>query len=198
MKKICSKCKIEKDFSEFYKRKDTKDGLRQQCKSCHNEVNKIHYQNNCEKVKERVKIWKENNKEYNKIYYQENKEKVKELVKIYSRNKRNTDPIFKLKKNIRTLICNSFKRQEFSKSSRTFNILGCTHDEFENYLFSNAQERYPDFTPEDYLITGKYHIDHIKPLSLASTEQEVIQLCHYTNLQILTAEENMAKHDSYK
>ena len=32
--KICTKCKKEKDLSEFYKRNKHKDGLNQQCKSC--------------------------------------------------------------------------------------------------------------------------------------------------------------------
>ena len=34
MLKRCSKCKIEKDISEFFKRKKNKDGLRYQCKKC--------------------------------------------------------------------------------------------------------------------------------------------------------------------
>ena len=34
--KICSKCKVEKDESEFYKNKSTKSGLHHYCKKCHN------------------------------------------------------------------------------------------------------------------------------------------------------------------
>ena len=33
-KKVCSKCKEEKEVCEFGKRKDSKDGLRSECKSC--------------------------------------------------------------------------------------------------------------------------------------------------------------------
>jgi hypothetical protein len=30
---------------------------------------------------------------------------------------------------------------------------------------------------------GEWHIDHIIPLASANTEKEMIDLCHYTNLQ---------------
>ena len=32
--KVCSKCKEEKEQTEFYKRKTSKDGLRTECKEC--------------------------------------------------------------------------------------------------------------------------------------------------------------------
>jgi len=194
MKKTCNKCCVEKDLSEFHKNKDKKDGLQSECKDC---------------MRNRLEVYRNQNKVKVKEYYQNNLEKFrahqndyynnhKEEIKIYKNNRLKTDPIYKLKHNIRGLIGNSFKRQGYTKSSRTYNILGCTHQEFQNHLFSNAIERYPDFTPSDYLTTNKYHIDHIKPLALAKTIEEVIELCHYTNLQILTAEENMTKADSYE
>jgi hypothetical protein len=42
-----------------------------------------------------------------------------------------------------------------------------------------------------------YHIDHIKPLKLAKTEEEVYILNHYTNLQLLTPKDNLKKSDKY-
>ena len=38
-----------------------------------------------------------------------------------------------------------------------------------------------------------WHIDHIKPLSLATTYDEIIQLNHYTNLQPLWATTEIAR-----
>jgi len=39
----------------------------------------------------------------------------------------------------------------------------------------------------------KVQIDHIKPLKYAKTEEEVIKLCHYTNLQLLKEKDNLEK-----
>jgi hypothetical protein len=38
-----------------------------------------------------------------------------------------------------------------------------------------------------------WHIDHIIPMASATTEEEVIKLNHYTNLQPLWASENIKK-----
>jgi hypothetical protein len=40
-----------------------------------------------------------------------------------------------------------------------------------------------------------WHIDHIIPLSIANTSDEVLTLCHYTNLQPLWASDNHKKSD---
>ena len=77
--KKCTKCGIEKPLSEFYKRKDTKDGHRADCKEC---------------AKARVKKFSENpeNKkkkaEYDARYRQENKEKKAEYYARYRQEKK--------------------------------------------------------------------------------------------------------------
>ena len=40
---------------------------------------------------------------------------------------------------------------------------------------------------------GAWHIDHIIPTCTAKTEEDLIRLNHYTNLQPLWAEENLKK-----
>lgn len=44
--KECARCKISKDFSEFSKKKTTKDGFQHVCKLCHSVYIKEHYSNN--------------------------------------------------------------------------------------------------------------------------------------------------------
>ena len=44
---------------------------------------------------------------------------------------------------------------------------------------------------------GELHLDHVIPISLAETEDEVILLNHYSNYQLLSADENLAKGNLY-
>ena len=40
---------------------------------------------------------------------------------------------------------------------------------------------------------GKWHLDHIYPVSLAKDEEELLKLNHYTNFQPLWAVDNIKK-----
>jgi len=75
--KICTKCKVEKPFSEFHKQKGRKDGYRSQCKECRKIYDIPHRINQ-----------KENKSIYDSIYYQEHKESKKE----YARNHYKENP----------------------------------------------------------------------------------------------------------
>jgi hypothetical protein len=108
--------------------------------------------------------------------------------KFYHRKKRIIDPLFKLKENIRSLIINTLKLKGFKKTSKTFQLLGCTFEEVQAHLINTAIKRYNLYDPN-----FKYHIDHIIPCASAKTEEELIKLQYYTNLQYLTPEDNLRK-----
>lgn len=45
---------------------------------------------------------------------------------------------------------------------------------------------------------GSYwYMDHIKPVSLATNEKELIELNHYTNFQPLFWKDNLSKSNKY-
>lgn len=69
-KKICTKCNLEKGFSEFGKMKNGKFGLRAICNECHRESNKQYYVENKDKVSERNTAWQKDvkNKETIRFY----------------------------------------------------------------------------------------------------------------------------------
>ena len=234
--KLCSKCKIEKELTEFVKNKGNLDGLCGRCKSCIKqwridnseklkeygktyrlnnleqrkesiknwrlnnkehieEYNKIHrpiyYKNNSEKIKLKTKEWAIQNKdrvvERNKKYAIENKDKINEYKKEWMRNKMKTDSLFNLKHSTRRLIFMCLRNNGYSKTSKTFNILGCTVIEFKMHLQKQFTEGM------SWENQGKWHLDHIYPVSLAKDEDELIRLNHYTNFQPLWAIDNIRK-----
>jgi hypothetical protein len=69
--------------------------------------------------------------------------------------------------------------------------LGCSIDELKTYLESKFEL---DMSWDNYGRKG-WHIDHIVPLCKfdLSNKVELERACHYTNLQPLWANDNLAK-----
>lgn len=212
--KKCSKCGEVKLLIKFNKNKYNKDGLSGQCIICiknykvinkekikeqtkkynqkRKEQKKYWAESNKEKVKESRKKWNENNKEkrkeylkqYNKEYAQKNKKVRLEYAKNKQKEYRENNPIFKLKSNLRRRINRYIK----SKSKSTEEILGIDYVNFLKYIESKFTEGMT------WDLMGKFiHIDHIIPLSSAKSQEELYNLCHYTNLQPMWAKDNLKK-----
>lgn len=151
---------------------------------------RAYYQNNSEKVKARTAKWKAENAEYVDAY---NKKYQKEHIldhSSYIKRRRDEDPKYKMICAVRNLLNNAFnKRTKVGKSKQAEEILGCSIEFFIEYLQSQFKE---GMTLENH---GEWHIDHKIPLSSAKTEEEVIKLNHYTNLQPLWATENIRKRN---
>jgi macrodomain Ter protein organizer (MatP/YcbG family) len=95
-KKICSKCKEEKDVCDFYNNKSNLDGKRPECKVCTNKQSTLYNQKNKEKVKSIKQKYVDNNKDKvkksKKDWFNKNPKYQNEWVI----NKYNNDPIFRL------------------------------------------------------------------------------------------------------
>ena len=171
---------------------------------------KKYYQNNKEVLSLRVKKHYHENKEKNlekfrnlsKKYYHNNREKRLEYRKGYTKNNRNklneyiknkkiNDPIYRLSHNVRGRIYTFIKNNNITKQNKTFDIVGCSPQFLKEYLENQFTEGMSWDNHSQY----GWHIDHIIPLSSANTEEEIYNLCHYTNLQPLWAEENLRKSD---
>jgi len=147
---------------------------------------------NRDKIKVSSKIYNDNNKDKHKKYYEENKEKIIQYQREYKKNKKKTDSLFKLKNDFSKLLLMSFKRQGFTKRSRTFVILGCSFEEFKLYLDSKF-EPWMNWNNKGFYngeLNYGWDIDHVIPQSTAKTEDEFILLNHYTNLQPLCSHIN--------
>jgi hypothetical protein len=123
--KTCTKCKIEKELTEFNQDKRKIGGLLSQCKSCKKEYEKNnkekrklqtkeYWKNNKENLKEKRKQYRENNKEKIKEYREKNKENLKEKRKEYYDN--NAEKI--IKKTTEYRKNNKEKRNKKSKLKR--------------------------------------------------------------------------------
>jgi hypothetical protein len=202
--KFCRVCLIEKPLSDFRNRNDSKDGKRNDCKNCQSEHNKLYNKSNAYKITIQRKSFYDENKErlldIKKEYYDANKEVMKEKKRIYERLKRETDPIYRFKKNVRTMIGKSLKKKSYTKKSQTFKIIGCLQDDFIKYIESKWEswmnwDNYGLFNGEPNF---GWDIDHIRPMITGETEDEIIKLNHYTNLQPLCSYTNRnIKRDSY-
>ena len=121
---------------------------------------------------------------YSKKYQVEARKKIS----AYRLNKLHTDPEYYFKQRVRQCIRDSVGRLHLKKSKKTEEIVGLSFDEFKRYLLKTWEQNY------GYAWNGElYHIDHIIPLSTASTEEEIIALCYYTNLQMLKPKDNLRK-----
>lgn len=132
---------------------------------------------------------KELYRESDKKHYEKNKEKINLKHKEYAKYRRENDSCFKLKDNVRKLIRNSFNRKNEIKNQKTQNILGCNIEFFIKYLLNTYKDRYG----MEWDGKEKVHIDHIIPLAIADTEEEIFELCNYKNLQLLKAKDNLQK-----
>jgi len=216
--KECFRCKILKNESDFHKDKNRSDGLFSYCKNCVLEKQKKYNAENRLKIKEYRKVYNkknaviiaENIKEYytknksviltqcrdyrelnpkkikdrQKKYYENNKEEIIKKTSEYRNIRLKTDSLFRLKKIIRTRVTNSIKIKGYTKKSKTFEILGCDYEFFRNYIETQFKKG---------MTWNNIHLDHIKPLSTAKTEKEVLELNHYTNFQPLFAKDNLKK-----
>lgn len=154
------------------------------------------YEENKNNIKKQIKEYKKNNKDKvkqcNATYYLENKDKVSKQNQAYHKERKLTDPLFKLRCNISSLICIYLKKNGYKKNSKTAHILGCTFEEFKKHLEKQFDSKM------NWNNQGTYwELDHIKPISLATTEQELIELNHYTNFQPLYWEDNLNKSNKY-
>lgn len=198
--KTCSRCKIEKSLECYTKHKSVKDGFSIYCKECKKILSAESYQRNIEKIKKKsIEYYQKNHekiKERSTVYYNDNNKKIKSRMSEYNKKNRTkinqkikqktiSNPLFKLSKSVRARIY-----QYVSKNGKkTIDLIGCSY----NFLKEHLEKQFKEGMSWDNHSKYGWHIDHIVPLSSAKTEEELIKLCHYTNLQPLWWEDNLRK-----
>ena len=216
--KVCTKCKVEKPYDNFHLHKSRKDGRQDNCKECIKNYSRDNserlraksikwYKENLNKAKEKNKKWRKDNPEktaeYSKKYRQDNFEKIADYNRKrkqenpayhreYEKKRRQSDPLYKMICYLRNRIGSYCRDIGANRTTRTKDMLGLDLSTFKSYMESKFQD---GMTWENY---GQWHVDHIKPISLARNEKEIIELNHYTNLQPLWASDNIKKSNRYE
>lgn len=229
MEKECYICDTTKKIEDFYKNqtrcksctkeyarknkqriKEYKKEYREKNKERINEKDRKYYLDNKERLNERNNEYYHNNKEMVREIQRKYREKNKDILstknpeyskKYYNKNKNNE--MFLLIKRCRSMIGNSLRMNGYYKTQKTEEILGCSFDEFKSHL----ESKFEDWMNWDNrgLFNGEvnygWDIDHIIPLDTATSEEDIINLNHYTNLQPLCSFTNrhikMDKVDYY-
>jgi len=186
--KLCVSCKAEKPLSEFYKRKDSPDGYRNDCKVCRSARSLKKYYENHEAGKARLKAahakriasspnfyaeryekYKEQDLARAKLAYQANAEDRKAKQRLWSKTNRG--------------IANALsKRYKLKKAKAT--PLWLTPEQIYN-----MQCTYKVAAQLSETSSQKWHVDHIVPIR----GKDVCGLHVPWNLQLLPAKINMQK-----
>lgn len=174
-------------------REEHKEEIRKKRKEYLKQYNKNYKQTHKEQIKKYNQENKDKFKQYKKKYRENHKEIIQEYDSKYRKKRKQEDYLFKMNHQIRNLIRTSFKRKSCIKANKTEEILGCKMDYFIEYLIKTYENNYNEKWDWNYL--KNVHIDHIIPISTAKSEEEIIKLNYYTNLQLLKAEDNMQKSD---
>lgn len=99
----------------------------------------------------------------------------------------NSDPTFALRHSMRRTVATALKRAGFIKKQSSLKIVGCTPSELRRHIELQ-------FAPGmSWLNRSEWHVDHIVPLYSATSEEELLALCHFTNLRPIWAKENLKK-----
>lgn len=200
--KRCSKCQLYLDTVLFSQMKN--GTYASWCKPCHKthreskevrERNKAYWELNKEELKCRQKEWRIKNKEKisenKKAYYILNKEVISKKKRERYKQNYKQRPQFRLKENFRNNILKMMKGK-YKKSKATDKILGCIFEDFKNHIekqFENwmTWDNYGLYNGEE---SYGWDLDHIIPVSLSETEEDIYLLNHWSNFQPLCSKVN--------
>lgn len=212
MCKICKNCKKNKDLSLFYSSKTNKDGKYGKCIDCFLFIQTDKRKANKPiKIIEKVSLTSEEKLIKRKLKKSEAEERFKQKhgltrTALYYRRYKEKNGISyettrrknckkrKLATCLRGRLNKALESKRWHKNTNFSNYIGCSKEELVIYLESKFQD---GMTWDNHTKDG-WHIDHIIPLSSATTDKELYKLCHYTNLQPLWATDNLKKRSKLK
>lgn len=179
-------------------RKEKHDQWRKENKEHIKEYRKIYIEKNKDAIRENAKEYWGNNPDKMKAKNARGwkKHKAKRTLKNYQRKKvrLKTDPFFKLRETMRNRLRTHLRSKGLKKHQSSLKYFGAEWEVIRKHI----ENQFEDWMTWDNHGMHTWHIDHIIPVSKATTEEELMRLFHYTNLQPLKAENNWSKNDKFK
>lgn len=179
-------------------------------KAALNAKSRAYYAANREKIKERARAWRLANRERDKAtrlayrkanphrsrqWYLENKEARGKWHWQYQKNKMAANPSFAMYGRVLKAMNRAASRHKLglmvSDRSMAVRLLGCCWQDFVSHIESQFK---PGMSWENHGQSG-WHFDHIRPLSSfdLTDEKQLLDGCHFTNVQPLWAADNVRK-----
>lgn len=134
----------------------------------------------------------ENQREKDRDYRAKNQARIAKRAAAYQKRKRERDPVFAMKCRLYCRVSEAFRTQGIGKKSKTEEILGCSFKKFKEHIESQFKDGM------GWHNKGEWEIDHIIPLSCATTTEGLQRLFHYKNCQPMWAVENRSKQNNLK
>jgi hypothetical protein len=208
--KVCNKCgECKPATADFFLKRDAKKGtLKYECRKCAEVFRKAYYAANKTALIAANKAYREKNKDSlralktasyqadreniiakNLAYRAANREAHRARVSARVITRTESDPVYAMRRRVSALISVRLRAGGYTKKSRSNEILGCSWEEFKNHI---ERQFLADMSWEN---RGRWQLDHIVPISTATTESEVLALSHHTNLRPLWSNMNRAKSD---
>jgi hypothetical protein len=175
--KTCTKCNEAKPTSEFYRKKESRDGFATECKTCNNKRRRAHIEANSESHKNRMSQYYQDHKE---VFLERASQRREEKWKEISEYKKCWAKLNRAKKNADS------SRRRARQKQRTPRWLSEDHlKEIENFFW---------LAKDISKVTGEdYHVDHIVPMK----GKNVCGLHVPWNLQVLPSDVNIAKGNKH-
>lgn len=187
--KKCTRNKIPAQTKPFFSIK----GQEKVCKECLLllPLNKYYFYNNYYLGKCKGCYNKLRDKEYSNQYRLNNKSKINERERKRFRN----NTLNRLRKLVKSSINRALLKQKDTKSKHAKEVLGCTFEEFRDYIerqFENWMSwgNHGNVCGTELDYKCSWDLDHIIPISRAKNEEEIYLLNHWSNFQPLCSKVN--------
>ena len=125
-----------------------------------------------------------------RLYDKQNRDKINTRMNDCSRIRKESYLNFKLACNLRSRTYQAVKSQNVRKTNKTFDLLGCSHSFFQNWI---VDQLYGKMTLENY--GSVWQIDHWGPIAAFNLldEIEVKKCFNWINLRSMHSNENNLK-----